>query len=111
MEELYCNASNPNPLLLSMRLSEFIKAPRLGDSEHFHQACSLHCVLWTVLVVVTVMCIFDIVTLPENAVRWVGLVVFLDSTLLLLIYMNHRGRTRIGSIIAVIAFWVMVTVL
>ena len=89
---------------------DFFKAPK-HDGEQFHQAWSLHIVLWTVLAAVTVMCVLDVVTLPKNTLRWVEVIIFLDSMCLLLIYANHRGHTRMASIGAVVTFWVLVTVL
>src|SRR5262245_48535380 len=91
-------------------MRDFFKPPR-HDGDHFHQAWSLHIVLWTVLVVVTVMMGFDILTLPHNTLRWVGVIVSLDSICLFLVYANHRGYTRMASIAAVVMFWVLVTVL
>jgi PAS domain S-box-containing protein len=110
LKQVFCGMARSH-CLRHMMLSDFVNPPKARAGEKFHQSWSLHIILWTVLIFVTAMMVFDILTLPQNMIRWIGVLVFIVPVCLVLIRLNHRGQTRIASIAAVAALWLMVTVL
>src|SRR6476659_1068379 len=94
-----------------MTLHDLFRAPAFDERHASHQAWALHIVLWSTIVVVTVIELLHIITLPANTGRWVGMIAFVIALNLSLIAVSHSGRTQLACVICAFAYWLLITVL
>lgn len=87
----------------------FLRLPIFAEEEKTHQAAVLFLVLWTVMLAVTMMELFDIWMTPVNILRWLLIIGIVDIVCFSLLYINWLGYTRQVGITLTVSLWGLIT--
>lgn len=71
----------------------------------------LRSIIWTIVPSVTLLMLVQMWLLPENLLRWITVIVTVDSTCLVSLWLSRRGLVRPGSQLLLAMAWVMISAL
>ncbi len=94
-----------------MKAHGFFSPPVFPDEDLTRRVRVLHIFLLASALAVTVVEVANIFLLPQNAFRWVALIVCFNACSFVLLKLNQRGRTRLVSFLLVAECWLIITLL
>ena len=89
-------------------LKQFFTPPVPGDAEQTRKARVLFWFLWGLIAVVTFTQSAYLLVLPQNSIRWLTVMLVVDTASLGLLGLNRRGQTRLASYLLLWLLFVVV---
>ncbi len=90
---------------------ELFKAPVLTESEPINKAYVFHKLIVGTMIIITFEVLLFIIASPENLLRWILSIGFIDIPCIGLLYLNKKGHNRLASSLFIIVTFILVITL
>src|SRR4026209_2080877 len=92
-------------------MPHFFEPPILASEEQTQRASMFHAIAGTTVLVTTLFLVVGLMVLPQNVLRVLVVVGFLNTLGIILMWLNRNGRTREASILFVAGFLILIPAL
>ena len=92
-------------------MPHFFEPPILASEEQTQRARMFHAIAGTTVLITTLFLVIGLIVLPQNVLRVLVVVGFLNTLGILLMWLNRNGRTREASILFVGGFLFLIPAL
>lgn len=94
-----------------MNLRHYFSPAVYADDEETRIARLLQSILWIFIIMITAVSVYGLSLLPENWLRWISITVAVDLFNVILMRVNHFGRTRTAAALLLIELTVLVFIM